>query len=51
MIVTDANIIPALSVLDDQCLDIQLARKLANLLYDDGLPVLSAAQRLELWHN
>jgi len=47
MIVTEANILPPLSVLDDQCPDILLARKLTYSLYYDDLPSLSAAQRLE----
>jgi hypothetical protein len=48
---TEANILPALSVLADQCLDIQLATKITYSLYYDGLPSLSAARRLENWHN
>jgi hypothetical protein len=37
-IVTEENTLPALSVLDDQCTDIQLARKLTySLYYDDQL--------------
>jgi len=50
-IVTEANILPALSVLDDQCLDIQLARKLSYSLYYDDLLWLSAAMRLEHRYN
>ena len=50
-IVTEANILPALSVLDDRCPDIQLARKLTYSLDYDDLPSLSAARRLERRHN
>jgi len=48
---TGANILPALSVLDDQCPDIQLARKLTYSLYSDDQPSLSPARRLERRHN
>ena len=50
-IVTEENFRPALSVLDDQSPDIQLARTLTFSLYYDNLPSFSAGQRLERRHN
>jgi len=50
-IVTEANIVPALSVLDDQFPDIQLARKLTYSVYYGNVPSLSSARRLECWYN
>jgi hypothetical protein len=50
-IATEANILPALSVLDDQCPDIELASKLTYLLNCDDLPSLSAVRRLERRNN
>ena len=47
-IVTEANI---LSVLDDHCVGIPLARKLTYSLYCDDFPWLSAVQRLECRYN
>jgi len=50
-IVTKANKLPALSVLDDQCPDMQPGRKPAISFSYDNLPSLSAAQMLERRHN
>ena len=50
-IVTEAHFLPALSVLDIQFPDIQLARKLTDSLFYDYLPSLSAARWLEHRHN
>jgi len=50
-IVTEANILPAISVLDDSCPDIQVAGKLTYSLYYDDLPWFSAAWRLDRRYN
>jgi len=50
-IVTKANILLPLSVLDNQCPDIQLGRKLTHSLYYNNLPSWLDARRLKCRHN